>query len=128
MANPEHVAILLRGPDAWTRWREENSDVQPDLSRADLDGAYISFPKHGATLKGLRRTNHNKLVVNFDAPIDFVPDGFFPNGVFREIPDTHIAGAKVGIDAITEPLIETPVTDEAGIEEFRTSRFRGSFF
>ena len=32
MANPEHVAILKQGVEAWNRWREGNPDVDPDLS------------------------------------------------------------------------------------------------
>jgi hypothetical protein len=36
MANPEHLAILKQGVDVWNKWRDENPDVQPDLSYADL--------------------------------------------------------------------------------------------
>jgi uncharacterized protein YjbI with pentapeptide repeats len=32
MANPEHLAILEKGVDAWNKWREENPDIRPDLS------------------------------------------------------------------------------------------------
>jgi hypothetical protein len=41
MANDEHVAILKKGMDAWNRWREENPDIRPDLSEADLKGANL---------------------------------------------------------------------------------------
>ncbi len=36
MANQEHVEILRQGVDAWSRWRQVNPKVQPDLSGADL--------------------------------------------------------------------------------------------
>jgi uncharacterized protein YjbI with pentapeptide repeats len=36
MANEDHIAQLMRGVAAWNAWREENPDVQPDLSGADL--------------------------------------------------------------------------------------------
>ena len=36
MANPEHVKILKQGVEVWNKWREENDDVKPDLSNADL--------------------------------------------------------------------------------------------
>lgn len=47
MANPEHVAILKQGVDAWNQWRGENPDVRPDLSDVvlkadDLSGTYLS--------------------------------------------------------------------------------------
>ena len=28
MANDEHVAMLMKGVDAWTAWREENPDIR----------------------------------------------------------------------------------------------------
>jgi uncharacterized protein YjbI with pentapeptide repeats len=37
MANPEHVAKLKEGADAWNAWREE-SDETPDLSGVQLSG------------------------------------------------------------------------------------------
>jgi len=36
MADPEHLAILRRGVEAWNIWRSQNPSVQPDLSGADL--------------------------------------------------------------------------------------------
>ncbi|MEL6126996.1 MAG: pentapeptide repeat-containing protein, partial [Pseudomonadota bacterium] len=33
MANPDHVAKLFEGVEAWNQWREENPDIRPDLSR-----------------------------------------------------------------------------------------------
>jgi uncharacterized protein YjbI with pentapeptide repeats len=36
MANDEHISILKRGVDAWNAWRAANSDILPDLTKADL--------------------------------------------------------------------------------------------
>src|SRR6266480_245579 len=36
MANQEHLAILKQGVKVWNKWREEHSDIQPDLSDANL--------------------------------------------------------------------------------------------
>jgi len=36
MANEKHVKILKQGVEVWNVWREENPDVQPDLTKADL--------------------------------------------------------------------------------------------
>jgi uncharacterized protein YjbI with pentapeptide repeats len=41
MANPEHLAKLRKGPEAWNRWRKEHPDVRPDLTEADLVGAKL---------------------------------------------------------------------------------------
>ncbi|NQT04000.1 MAG: pentapeptide repeat-containing protein [Planctomycetes bacterium] len=63
MANPEHLKILKQGVDAWNKWRIENPDIEPDLTRAnmpraDLSGADLSSVDlgsadlSGASLKG----------------------------------------------------------------------------
>jgi Pentapeptide repeats (8 copies) len=39
MANDEHLALLKRGVDAWNKWRDENLDIRPNLSEADLSRA-----------------------------------------------------------------------------------------
>ncbi|MCB2193127.1 MAG: toll/interleukin-1 receptor domain-containing protein [Deltaproteobacteria bacterium] len=36
MANQEHVKILKQGVEVWNRWREENPDIRPDLTEADM--------------------------------------------------------------------------------------------
>jgi hypothetical protein len=53
MANPEHLAKLLKRAQAWNRWRKNNPDVRPDLSGADLGGADLStMYLRGADLSG----------------------------------------------------------------------------
>jgi uncharacterized protein YjbI with pentapeptide repeats len=52
MANQEHLDILKKGVEEWNKWRENNSDIAPDLFGANLreeglfeanfDGAYLS--------------------------------------------------------------------------------------
>jgi uncharacterized protein YjbI with pentapeptide repeats len=39
MANPDHIAQLKKGVEAWNAWREDNPDIRPDLSQANLGGA-----------------------------------------------------------------------------------------
>jgi uncharacterized protein YjbI with pentapeptide repeats len=36
MANEEHLKILKQGVEVWSRWREENPEIEPDLREADL--------------------------------------------------------------------------------------------
>ena len=54
MANPEHLAILKQGVQAWYRWREECS-VIPDLSGAGLHGAEL----RGVDFRGTILNNSN---------------------------------------------------------------------
>lgn len=42
MANEEHVKLLKRGVIAWNKWRENNPDAVPDLSRTKLRGIDLS--------------------------------------------------------------------------------------
>jgi uncharacterized protein YjbI with pentapeptide repeats len=42
MANDEHVAMLKKGVDAWNKWRLENADIRPDLSKANIVGANLA--------------------------------------------------------------------------------------
>ncbi|AFZ24116.1 putative low-complexity protein [Cylindrospermum stagnale PCC 7417] len=48
MANQEHFRILIRGVEFWNEWREENPEIEPDLSEADLREADL----RGADLSG----------------------------------------------------------------------------
>jgi hypothetical protein len=53
MANDEHVAMLKKGVKAWNAWREENPDLGPDLSEANLSRANLSNAHlTGANLAG----------------------------------------------------------------------------
>ena len=42
MANDEHVAILKKGVNAWNAWRDENRDIRPFLTGANLSEADLS--------------------------------------------------------------------------------------
>ena len=42
MANPDHVAQLMKGVSAWNAWRDENPTSSPDLSEADLEYKTLS--------------------------------------------------------------------------------------
>jgi len=42
MANPEHLAKLKEGVTSWNEWRENDRDVIPDLSEANLRGANLN--------------------------------------------------------------------------------------
>jgi CheY-like chemotaxis protein len=77
MADEEHLKILKQGVEVWNRWREENIDLTPDLSYADLNRANLSKANlsradlseaslSGANLEGasLREANLNRAKLN----------------------------------------------------------------
>jgi hypothetical protein len=45
MANPEHLAKLMEGVEAWGQWRKQNPGVEPFLTLANLHKAdlQVSF-------------------------------------------------------------------------------------
>lgn len=55
MANPEHLALLKKGVEAWNNWRKENSWVEIDLSKSNLSGENLS----GAYLRKVDFNNAN---------------------------------------------------------------------
>jgi len=55
LANPEHVAKLLAGVDAWNKWREQQQEGVPDLSGASLPDAILD----GADLRNADLENAN---------------------------------------------------------------------
>lgn len=32
MADQEHLKIFKQGPEVWNKWREDNSDIKPNLN------------------------------------------------------------------------------------------------
>jgi hypothetical protein len=42
MANPEHLAMLMKGVRAWNDWRKANPVIVPDLREAELTGANLT--------------------------------------------------------------------------------------
>jgi uncharacterized protein YjbI with pentapeptide repeats len=41
MANPEHLAKLKQGVEAWNQWRNENTKIEPDLEGAALGAGHL---------------------------------------------------------------------------------------
>ena len=55
MANQLHLDTLRQGVEVWNHWREQNPEVFPDLSRADLRGMVL----RGANLAGVNLQGAN---------------------------------------------------------------------
>jgi len=47
MADPEHLKKLKEGVDVWNQWRDNNRNVEPDLTQVDLAEANLN----GANLR-----------------------------------------------------------------------------
>ena len=51
MAAEEHLQIIQQGVDVWNEWRQKNPELIPDLSKANLNEAYLPYVDlHGAEL------------------------------------------------------------------------------
>jgi len=53
MANLEHLKILNKGVDVWNKWRQQNPEVNPDLSESKISSANLyRYRLSGANLRG----------------------------------------------------------------------------
>ena len=123
MANDEHVAILKKGVNAWNAWRDENRDIRPfltganlseaDLSKANLNVAHLNGAHlAGANLSGahLNETHLNRAYLNkanlSGANLDEAHlDEAHLNGA--HLNGAHLAGANLN----EATLIDTDLTD-----------------
>lgn len=65
MANDEHVALLLQGPQVWNAWRNQYADTVPDLHGADLTEADLGMTNlAGANLSMAILTRANLFMAN----------------------------------------------------------------
>jgi hypothetical protein len=126
MANREHMQILIHGVEVWNKWREENINIRPDFSHADLSDFYpcdlpgVNFSEgifHGANLSeinlegvnfswaNLRRTNFcrtNLSYANFDsATLDRTVFGDVDLSALQGLNSvSHLGPSTIGIDTI----------------------------
>ncbi len=55
MANPEHLAKLKEGIEAWNKWRKYNPEIKRDLKEINLRKADLGYDS--LTGSGLERVN-----------------------------------------------------------------------
>jgi hypothetical protein len=63
MANRKHLAIFKKGVAAWNEWRNENPNIDPDLSGANLRGA-DPFGEADLSRANLSRANLSRANLN----------------------------------------------------------------
>jgi hypothetical protein len=61
MANPEHLAKLKEGVEAWNKWRKDNPEIRRDLTEANLMEANL----FGANLRRADLAEANLEAANF---------------------------------------------------------------
>jgi len=60
VASPDHLEILVRGPQFWAEWRAANPKAVPDLREADLSAIpLVNTDLKGADLTGAKMGNSN---------------------------------------------------------------------
>ncbi len=123
MANPEHVAKLKEGVEAWNAWRDGNPEQVPNLSDANLNEAFLPHVNleranangadfWGATLKGADLRSANLCAANFTRAtlVDANLDGAYVWGtVFADcdLSSTkgldslvHMSPSSIGVDTL----------------------------
>lgn len=101
MANHRHLNLINRGVSIWNKWRNENPDLKPNLSGADLSSRDLSRVKfYNVNLRGanLSRTNL------FDADLTYAnligADLRLSSLVHTTLKGANITGCKIyGISA-----------------------------
>jgi uncharacterized protein YjbI with pentapeptide repeats len=106
LANPEHLAKLKEGVQAWNQWSNQHLEVEPDLEGADLTGLDLTdYQLHGvnfsrAILKGVTFGPANLSGANFHRAIFSHPAGLW-SSVLRgvNLSEVDLTGAKLeGVD------------------------------
>ena len=68
MANAEHLQSIKNSVESWNAWREQNSDIVPDLSKADLRGLNLqNINLKNANLKEAKLHFSNLSGANLDS-------------------------------------------------------------
>lgn len=70
MANPEHLKILKQGVAVWNEWRQDNPQIRPDLSKAEVQG--VELPEINFESTNLEGANMKRTMLygtNFDRAI-----------------------------------------------------------
>lgn len=113
MGNPEHIAKVNEGVEAWNEWRNDNLRVQPDLTRADLsnrDLRDVDFRGVGLFKTNLTGANLQGAVLRQSIMIG-------TNLTRADLTRAHVYGASVWdvdlTDAIQRDLVITPPNTSA---------------
>src|SRR5215831_1721002 len=120
MANEEHVAMLKRGWDAWNTWRDENRNIIPDLSEADLSRARLDgFVGPIAGTPFLSRPN--LAGVNFTRANLFEANLSRTNLAEANLSEAKLMGAILAEANLSETKLMGAILTEANLSEANLS-------
>jgi len=105
MANQGDVDKLLEGVDVWNQWRQDNPDVEPDLSDCVIgDAAFL------ANYKGIREAE--------DAPLDLSNINFSQvNFKQARLVNVHMHGADLSNACLQHALLEKLYCDNSNFSD-----------
>ena len=93
MANPEHLAKLKEGVEAWNKWREDSSDSPPELAGAALANAELAAANlNAANLTGADLTEANLRGANLSRANLETTNLFGANLVLAQIINANLSG------------------------------------
>jgi uncharacterized protein YjbI with pentapeptide repeats len=93
MANPEHLARLKEGVEAWNRWRDSSPDFPPELAGAALANAELAAANlNAANLTGADLTEANLLGANLSRANLETTNLFGANLVLAQIINANLTG------------------------------------
>jgi uncharacterized protein YjbI with pentapeptide repeats len=108
MADPDHIAQLMKGAAAWNAWRRENRDIVPDLSQANLSRAHLSEAYlDEAVLREARRRR-----ADLDEALLREVRGRIPTDAYIRATDATIRWTRLnGVDLTRADLSEANVVE-----------------
>lgn len=103
MANPEHLAILKQGVEAWNQWRKAHPDTQPDLLLEEFGAIDLrGFDFSGANLSSSSFRNADLRRADF----------CHANLSNADLSESDLRGADLGVADLCETNLErTNLTD-----------------
>ncbi|WP_134497798.1 pentapeptide repeat-containing protein [Microvirga pakistanensis] len=136
MAKEEHVARLEQGVEAWNAWRDENPDVNPDLSeanlcQADLRGANLNVANLSGTnlcksdlsqarLLGAHMYNASLVGANLSGA------SLRDANLYRaDLSQSYLCGTNLSATELGRTKFNSTILDEV---DFRKADLRGAVF
>jgi uncharacterized protein YjbI with pentapeptide repeats len=117
MANPDHIAELMKGVASWNAWREENPDVDLDLSGADLNHTDLS----GADLRGVNLSGANLRGVSLSGANLSVADLSVADLSGPRFREAHLSGPHFRGANLSRADLSNASLDEADLFEANLS-------
>jgi hypothetical protein len=96
VANPEHLAKLMEGAEAWNLWRTRNPEIEPDLSNANLIGADLDLANlSGANLIAAHLYRANLIGADLTGANLTGADLSYAQLIGTNLSGANLAGAKL---------------------------------